>query len=419
MAQKYYDELINIIDDEDVLFYPADELITADMIMSTGDFKFERINTILSLLSDKKKIVVTNYNGAIRYQFNKNKWINNNLHIKVNDSINIEELLMALLEMGYKNVYTTTKTGEFSRRGSIVDIFPLNNDNPIRLDFFGDDLEELKVFDSLTQVSIKRIDNIDIYPVCEMLYSDKELEIALKRLDDFILNNKLSSEELKKYDDSILKYLPRPRILPWEEEGITNEVIQRNNIAYDPVNEGIVIPHYNIDGKLIGIRERTLIKEEETKGKYRPAIIAGTMYNHPLGFTLYNLNNSKTHIKDMKKVFLFESEKSCLLYQSYFGFENDISCACCGSSFIKYQLDLLLSLGVKEVIISFDKQFKELGDEECSKWTKKLRGFYQKYSPYVTISFLFDKSNLLDYKMSPIDNGPENFLQLYKNRIFL
>ena len=227
------------------------------------------------------------------------------------------------------------------------------------------------------------------------------------------------NKDVEIYDDSILKYLPRPRILPWEEEGITNEVIQRNNIAYDPVNEGIVIPHYNIDGKLIGIRERTLIKEEETKGKYRPAIIAGTMYNHPLGFTLYNLNNSKTHIKDMKKVFLFESEKSCLLYQSYFGFENDISCACCGSSFIKYQLDLLLNLGVKEVMISFDKQFKELGDEECSKWTKKLKGFYQKYSPYVTISFLFDKSNLLDYKMSPIDNGPENFLQLYKNRIFL
>ena len=251
----------------------------------------------------------------------------------------------------------------------------------------------------------------------DILNKDWKIFNAYDRIEEISDNSQIV--ELKEYDDSILKYLPRPRILPWEEEGITNEVIQRNNIAYDPVNEGIVIPHYNIDGKLIGIRERTLIKEEETKGKYRPAIIAGTMYNHPLGFTLYNLNNSKTHIKDMKKVFLFESEKSCLLYQSYFGFENDISCACCGSSFIKYQLDLLLSLGVKEVIISFDKQFKELGDEECSKWTKKLKGFYQKYSPYVAISFLFDKSNLLDYKMSPIDNGPENFLQLYKNRIFL
>ena len=251
----------------------------------------------------------------------------------------------------------------------------------------------------------------------DILIKDWKIFNAYDRIEEISDNSQIV--ELKEYDDSILKYLPRPRILPWEEEGITNEVIQRNNIAYDPVNEGIVIPHYNIDGKLIGIRERTLIKEEETKGKYRPAIIAGTMYNHPLGFTLYNLNNSKAHIKDMKKVFLFESEKSCLLYQSYFGFENDISCACCGSSFIKYQLDLLLNLGVKEVIISFDKQFKELGDEECSKWTKKLKGFYQKYSPYVAISFLFDKSNLLDYKMSPIDNGPENFLQLYKNRIFL
>ena len=251
----------------------------------------------------------------------------------------------------------------------------------------------------------------------DILIKDWKIFNAYDRIEEISDNSQIV--ELKEYDDSILKYLPRPRILPWEEEGITNEVIQKNNIAYDPVNEGIVIPHYNIDGKLIGIRERTLIKEEETKGKYRPAIIAGTMYNHPLGFTLYNLNNSKTHIKDMKKVFLFESEKSCLLYQSYFGIDNDISVAVCGSNLINYQVQLLKSCGAEEICIAFDKQFQELGDDEWKRWTKKLKDINKKYGDEIQISFLFDKWNLLGYKDSPIDRGPEIFIELFNRRVVL
>ena len=69
--------------------------------------------------------------------------------------------------------------------------------------------------------------------------------------------------ELKIYDDKILKHLPHPHIIPWEKENISFEVMQSRGICYDPLNEGIVIPHYDINGNLIGIRERTLIKENE------------------------------------------------------------------------------------------------------------------------------------------------------------
>lgn len=225
--------------------------------------------------------------------------------------------------------------------------------------------------------------------------------------------------QLTYYDDSILKYLPRPRILPWEKEGISRESMKRCGICYDPVYQGIVIPHYNIDGKLIGIRERTLIKENEEFGKYRPAILNYKMYNHPLGFNLYNLNNSKDNIKNIKKVFVFEGEKSCLLYQSYFGIENDISVAVCGSNLINYQVQLLKSLGVEEIIISFDKQFQTIGDMEWKGWTKKLKDIHKKYGSEVQISYLFDKKDRLGYKDSPIDRGPEIFLELFKERVVL
>lgn len=244
-----------------------------------------------------------------------------------------------------------------------------------------------------------------------------------KILNNYDRINNISIEtqrvELKTYDDSILSNLPRPIIQPWIKEGITQEVMNSRNICYDPKNCGIVIPHYDIDGRLIGIRERTLIKENEVNGKYRPALLNRQLYNHPLSFNLYNLNNSKDNIARMKKAFVFEGEKSPMLYASYFGEENDISVACCGSSFIQYQAWLLINLGVEEIIIAFDKQFKELGDDEHRKLVRNLTQIHKKYGKFVKISYLFDKENLLGYKSSPIDHGPGVFMELFKNRIDL
>ena len=223
--------------------------------------------------------------------------------------------------------------------------------------------------------------------------------------------------ELKTYDNKVLKYLPHPHIIPWEAEEITFDIMESRGICYDPMNEGIVIPHYDIDGNLIGIRERTLIKENEVYGKYRPAYISGKLYNHPLGFNLYNLNNSKKAISTFQKAIVFEGEKSCLKYASYFGQESDISVACCGSNLINYQVKLLLSLGVKEIIIALDKQFQKIGDNEWQKWVIKLKTLYNKYGSYVNISYMFDKNNLLQYKSSPIDEGKEKFIKLFKERI--
>lgn len=236
---------------------------------------------------------------------------------------------------------------------------------------------------------------------------------------DKILNKENKEErkvEMKIYDDKILSYLPHPRILPWEEEGITKDIIAHHNICYNPSSQAIVIPHYNINNELVGIRERTLIKENEIYGKYRPMYLNRQMYNHPLGFNLYNLNNSKDNIKRTKKVIVFEGEKSPLLFASYFGKENDITVAVCGSSLSSYQVKLLLDLGIEEMIIAFDKQFQELGDKEHLGWVKKLKDINKKYSSYIKISYMFDKWGILGYKSSPIDEGREKFLDLFDKR---
>lgn len=248
-------------------------------------------------------------------------------------------------------------------------------------------------------------------------------------LQDWKIFEKFEAKELQKnrkqivslnvFDDNFLKNFPQPKIKPWIEEGITQEIMNLHNIYYDPKNQGIIIPHYNIHNQLIGIRERTLIREEEEFGKYKPAIINNRMFNHPLGFNLYNINNSFENIRKIKKAIIFEGEKSSLKYSSYFGMDNDISVATCGSSLINYQVELLLSLGIDEIVIGFDRQYEEVNDLSWRNWTKKLYQIHDKYGSRVTISFLWDdpKNHLLEYKDSPIDRGPDVFQYLFKNRI--
>ena len=112
-------------------------------------------------------------------------------------------------------------------------------------------------------------------------------------------------------------------------------------------------------------------------------------------------------------------EKSVLKYASYFGWENNISVACCGSSLSAHQIQLLIDAGAEEIIVAFDRQFQEIGDKEFKQLKTKLIKLHNKYKNFVKITFIFDSKMLTNYKDSPIDCNLEIFLHLFKNRIVL
>ena len=262
-----------------------------------------------------------------------------------------------------------------------------------------------------------------------IIHSDEELEQP--DFEDWkILNSydRIQKVELKnnditlqEYDQTILSRLNYTlRIEPWLREGITQEMLDCASIGYYLGGDQITIPHFDKDGRFVGLRGRTMCKEEaERYGKYRPLTVNKNLYNHPLGMNLYGLNWSKNNIKLMKKAIVFESEKSVLLYGSYFGPENNISVACCGSNLSVYQVQLLLDAGAEEIIIAFDRQFQEIGDKEFKHLTDNLKKIHTKFHTMATISFIFDKQMITGYKSSPIDHGPDIFLKLFKNRIFI
>lgn len=240
---------------------------------------------------------------------------------------------------------------------------------------------------------------------------------------DKINNIEIKTNEiiLKEYNPIILtRFNYDLQLTPWLEEGITQEVLNKSVIGYYLGGDQITIPHFDKNDRFIGLRGRTMCAEEaERYGKYRPIKVNNQLYNHPLSMNLYNLNKSKNNISLMRKAIVFESEKSCLKYQSYFGIDKDISVACCGSNISNVQIQLLMEYNVEEIIIAFDRQFQEIKDDEFNHLKKNLLKLNNKYKNYVNISFMFDKNKITSYKASPIDEGPEKFLQLYKERIIL
>ena len=264
------------------------------------------------------------------------------------------------------------------------------------------------------------------FGIIDYVYDKEESEILedwkiLGRYQKIDYKQKDYNISLKEYDPVILSRLNyNVRLTPWLNEEIDQSTLDFAKIGFYPGGDQITIPHFDSDNRFIGLRGRTLNQEEaERFGKYRPIKINKQLYNHPLGMNLYGLNWAKSNIAQIEKAIVFESEKSVLKYISYFGIDNDIAVACCGSNISNYQIHMLIEAGAKEIIVAFDRQFQELGDNEHKHQIANYKKLYNKYKNFVNISFINDKNMITGYKDAPIDRGPDIFLQLFKERVVL
>jgi DNA primase len=112
------------------------------------------------------------------------------------------------------------------------------------------------------------------------------------------------------------------------------------------------------------------------------------------------------------------AEKSVLLYNEFYGKENNNSLAVCGSNFNKLQLGLLLkNFYLNEIIIAFDKEYSSYPTKESEKYFNKLMKICLKYKNYCNFSFIYDTKNLLKEKDSPVDKGKSTFEKLITDRV--
>jgi len=203
-AQKYYDLFNQINQYEDVLFYPADEMLTFMMALGSPEFRSERLYTLKQLMTGKPYIVVLTQQGLAQRQLTPSDYRQSVKVLEKNKVVELESLTRFLVNSGYERVYTVEKPGEFSVRGHIVDIYSLNDEHPFRIDFFDDEIDEIKFFHVDTQRSFKKVDKIEIAPMHELFYTKEMKDKALRRINKFFSNQQLSEKEEKKLEEDII-----------------------------------------------------------------------------------------------------------------------------------------------------------------------------------------------------------------------
>ena len=218
---------------------------------------------------------------------------------------------------------------------------------------------------------------------------------------------------LEEYSKGVLDTFIKSYPIEWLEDNISTQAMDKFNIRYSISQNKIIIPHLDVDGRLIGIRGRALDNWEiENIGKYMPVKVEQIWYKHPLMMNLYGLYENKQNIKDSGVCYICEGEKSVLQCES-FSLPN-CTVSVCGSQLNKFQLNLLLKhCAPKEIVICFDQE--ELPKE--NKYFFKLYNLCYKYINYCNFSFIYDRENILKLKESPTDKGEEIFNQLLRKRV--
>lgn len=198
-AQKIADYLSMLIGEDNVLVFPADDVLRCELISSSKEFLAQRIFVLNEALSNEKKIFIAHSSSFLMPLPPIDEFLNSIFEIKVGDVINIEQVKRNLVELGYLLTQKIDQSLEFASRGDILDIFPVNYIQPIRIELFGDTVESIHYFDISTQTSNKEIDSVRILPANDTLISDDEITLFYKNIDKQLSLDKslLSAEKFE------------------------------------------------------------------------------------------------------------------------------------------------------------------------------------------------------------------------------
>lgn len=172
---KFYDKNVYLFPEKDILF--------SDVNIDNDKIYVDRMNIIRKILSDEKITVITTIQSVREKLIKYDNFSKRITYIEKNRNYNFEGFIKKIFELGYERVKTVENINEFSIRGGIIDIYDPSYQDPIRIEFFGDDIESIRYFDIDTKRSITEIENIKIYPVSEG-ENNKEEHISLMSFFD-------------------------------------------------------------------------------------------------------------------------------------------------------------------------------------------------------------------------------------------
>ena len=203
-AAYYLNDLEQLINDQDVLFFPSSFRVPYQIEAVENANILLRSEVLNRINSRKKPAIIVTYPEAIFEKVVTKKELDKNtLKVSVGDKISIDFINEVLFEYEFKRVDFITEPGEFSVRGGIIDVFSFSNDNPYRIEFFGNEIDSLRTFDVETQLSIEKQKKITIIPNVENKFFQEERESFLAYISPkttiFIHNTEILFNKLDRF----------------------------------------------------------------------------------------------------------------------------------------------------------------------------------------------------------------------------
>lgn len=214
-ATQLVEDFRNLLPDEEVYHFPVDEVLAAEMAFSSPEARAERVATLNFLLTNKPGIVVVPVAGLRRFLPDKKEWKQSQLDWSIGSEIEIENLAQKLVLMGYERQPLVGKPGEFSIRGSIIDVYPLNSEYPVRAELFDVEIDSLRYFEADTQRSLSPIDSVTISPTTDLIFSQENLSSGEAKLKE-ALGKRISVAKDATEKDFLQEYYGQ-LLISWEQ----------------------------------------------------------------------------------------------------------------------------------------------------------------------------------------------------------
>lgn len=304
-ATEKFNNLKSYLDD--VYLFPEDDIISKSAIAASPELLYMRINLLNKINDNKQKIVIVHLNSYIKKMSNIQAYRDKTIHLKKNKIVNREKLIKDLTENGYKRESMVYNTSDFSVRGFVIDVYPVGEENPVRIELFDDVVEKVKYFDPITQKTMKELDEVSILSLNEN-YNDSESSIKDYLENKIVMYHNFNQIKLQ---EKMLK--PQMEYLNISSSVFKlNELLTKDDIYLDTINN---------KNKDINISAKNIEYYNSNKSMFIDDIIKnnGTLYSSNKNFIneILHLNNKiKTVNKNLNKGFVYKNK--------YYYSENDL-----------------------------------------------------------------------------------------------
>ena len=182
-AQQLYEDLRELIDDSHVYLYPVNELIATEMVISSPELRAERIRSLIEWLQGDAGILVVPIAALKRIVPPKDYWEQYRLSFTMDSRVELDLVIEKLFDMGYDRVDMVTAPAEFSVRGGIIDVYPVTETDPIRIELFDDEVDSIRYFDANNQRSLENTESVTLVPARELLVTKEDMMRAANQLE--------------------------------------------------------------------------------------------------------------------------------------------------------------------------------------------------------------------------------------------